>query len=342
MKNKRKPRGYWQNWKNTRKELKRAIKENNGEFPTARVLNNIGMSSLVYVISCHGGFDEIRSRMGFEIRKISGNYQDWNKFENELKIAIKQNNGEFPSSEKLYRSGFLYLSRAIVNFHGGFSAVREKMGYDQIRKSKNFWKDWENFKNEIQVVIDGNNGKFPSTDYLRRNGFSMILSAGYQYHGGFEKIKDKMSYNKIKNPDGYYKKWDNFKRDMKLEIEENNGKFPTDKYLRKRKKCGLLHAIPFFGGTNAVREKMGFKQLRKQRGHYQKWDNFKEELERAIEENNGEFPNQEWLRKNDYVSVEDAICEYYGGYPAVRERIGYHEAKRQELARKLEKIIMEI
>jgi len=82
---KKKPRGYWRDWKNVERELKQAMREL-GHFPTYRELQKMGKSSLCYIMTNHhGGLIEVRRRLGEETgkRKIKG-YRRENRFFNKL------------------------------------------------------------------------------------------------------------------------------------------------------------------------------------------------------------------------------------------------------------------
>ncbi len=341
-KQKRKANKFWKSWKNTENELKRAIKKNNGEFPTQRRLSKMKMQSIKLGIRYHGGTTKIRERMGYRIiRKDPLIYENWNTFEDEMKRAIKENNGEFPNSKRFCEMKKSFLNRAI-SYHGGFPMVRRKMGYDSARNPIGYNKEWVNIKRDLGKAIKENNGEFPTQERLAEIGYGYLIRAIAKHHGGIRRVRKKMGCDMLKNIDGYYKKWINFKKDIIKVIKQNNGEFPTQRILTKLKMSSLSHyAVKYYGGLNMVRKKMGYDINKKPKDYWRDWTNTKRELERVIEENNGIFPTQERLMEMKKSSLINAIY-YHGGSPQVRERIGYHEQKRQELARKLEKIIMEI
>ena len=128
---KRKPKGYWQNPKNFEAEMLQAIKENNGEFPIGPRLREMGKSSLGNAISTYyDGFPAVKKRMGFEVEETP-DWQDEDYFLLEMRKAIKENNGKFPTQRRLREVGKRGLVKAIYNFYDGMEAVRERIGFGE-------------------------------------------------------------------------------------------------------------------------------------------------------------------------------------------------------------------
>ena len=75
-------------------------------------------------------------------RKPNGYWKDWNNVEEELKEAIKENNGDFPTRNRLKEMGKSGLNSSITKYHRGFRIVREKMGQGQIKRPEGYWKIW--------------------------------------------------------------------------------------------------------------------------------------------------------------------------------------------------------
>ncbi len=149
---------------------------------------------------------------------------------------------------------------------------------------------------------------------------------------------------KKRKPPYYWKSWKNTRGELKKAIKQNNGEFPSTGRLKELGYNQLLVCSikKYFGGIYQIRKRMGYQTSKKYRGFWKNWTNFEKEMKKAIRKNNDEFPTPRILNEMGYSQLLAASLNYYGGLPAVRERIGYHEQKRQELARKLEKIIMEI
>ncbi len=275
-------------------------------------------------------------------RKTNKFWKSWKNIRRELKKVIKQNNGEFPTQRRFLEMRVSTILNNMIKYHGGINKVREKMGYKLLRKSKGFWEEWGIYEKEMQKAIKQNNGEFPSQSRLSEMGYSNLVGASRHY-GGINKVREKMGYEITKVDDGYYKIERNLEKELKKAIKQNNGEFPVAKRLREMGYNTLVDSIiKHHGGFSAVRKKMGCDEIMKPRGYWKDFSVLKIAIEKIIEENNGEFPSSRKLYKKGYSKINNAIIRHHGGFPAVRERMGYHEAKRQELARKLEKIIMEI
>lgn len=129
--------GYWGDRNNVEKELKRAIKENNGEFPTHRILVQMGIGSLASAINKFGGINFFRKYLGYKIKKSSSrHYESWGNFKSEMNKAIGENNFEFPNFKRLLEMGYTNLYLAIGRYHDGIYAVREKIGYNEKMRVK--------------------------------------------------------------------------------------------------------------------------------------------------------------------------------------------------------------
>lgn len=147
----KKPNGYWPVWKNAKREIKRAIKQNHGEFPTPKILKEKDMNYLIYVIKLHGGVNSVKQKLRFtdRIRKTmpKGHWKKWKNIESRLNKIMEQNNGEFPSDRMLCELGDRGLETGIYRYHGGFSAVRERIGYNDRMMEK--------VARELEGILEG-------------------------------------------------------------------------------------------------------------------------------------------------------------------------------------------
>jgi hypothetical protein len=342
---KRKPEGYWKEWRNMERELNIIIGENNGEFPTHARIIDLGGSGLYNAIKrYHGGPNVVRERMGYEViaRKPPNFWRDWNNVERELKIIIEKNNGEFPTQNKFFEMKKSSLYSAFGQYHGGPNAVRKRMGYERLEKPNGFWKDWDNFRNELLIAIEENGMEFPSNTRFSEMKKSSIYNAMHKYHGGPNAVRKRMGYEEIRKSLSYWKNWENARDKLLTIIEENNGEFPSDDRLCKLGNSGLSESIyRDHGGYPAVRRRMGYKLAEKRKGYWNNFDNVSKELWRYINRNKGVFPSAYRLEKVGEGSLGIAIRDH-GGFPEVRERIGYNEKMREKLARELEGIVGEL
>jgi len=252
----------WKDEKYFLSEMKKAIEDNGGEFPTAKKLYEMGRGSLAYVVwEYHGGMNAVREKLGFDVVNVP-NWKDWKNVERKLRDTIEDNGGEFPTKTRLCEMGMSGLASIITRSHGGINSVRERMGYNLERKSKNHWKKWINLERELRDAIEDNGGKFPDWKRLSEMGRSSIGSAMANYHGGVNAVKKRMGYEIKKNSKRHWNDWKNIEKELRDAIEDNGGKFPTEKELRNLGKTGLLAGIfKFHGGIVAVREKMGYAEI---------------------------------------------------------------------------------
>lgn len=247
----KKPPGYWKDWDNVREELG-AVLEEFGFFPTDSQLRAKGYSSLARAIygSCFGGVYAVREKMGYPSgQRPSGYWQDWSHVESGLSTLIKKL-GRFPKSKEVPSD----LLSGIQSHHGGFSAVREKMGYGDSapQKPNGYWQDLNNVRKELDGLID-KLGHFPSFSELQNysRALSRALSA---YHGGFREVQKLYGILPSKAPLGHWKKWGNVECELGALIEEL-GYFPTGREIPS----GLLGGIEsHHGGLLAVKARMGY------------------------------------------------------------------------------------
>ncbi len=103
--------------------------------PTPDRLRKSGHSSLVNAIrDRHGGMAAVRARLGIEIpsRKQKSYWKDFGHLQTALEGWINEHDGCFPNDRQLDSTGFANLRGAILKHHGGFPAVRTRMGYGPV------------------------------------------------------------------------------------------------------------------------------------------------------------------------------------------------------------------
>lgn len=113
-------------------------KEGWERLPANRILERKGYSGFSGAMrEYHRGITNIRKLLGQQ--NYLKPYKYWKKWENverKLKKAIKENNGEFPSKNKLIKLGYGGIINPIKDYFGGMSAVREKIGYNEQTRIK--------------------------------------------------------------------------------------------------------------------------------------------------------------------------------------------------------------
>ena len=142
-----KPRGFWKDFNNIKKELEQIIQEI-GHFPSQKEVVDLGRRGMVGAIVTHFcGLDKLRSKLGYRNRheKPKGFWKDWNNAKNELEKIITDI-GHFPTAGEFRENYSLLL--ALGKYHGGLRRIRELFGYEPLTKPSGFWKEIRNVKED--------------------------------------------------------------------------------------------------------------------------------------------------------------------------------------------------
>ncbi len=123
-----KTHGHWKDWEPVETELLSIIQDL-GEFPKIVWFKKHNRHDLLGALSRHhGGLTSAKNRLGFVAdRRPHSFWKKWSNVKRELKPLIKKH-GYIPSQRSLLRMGLGGLPYANANFHGGFEAVRKRMG----------------------------------------------------------------------------------------------------------------------------------------------------------------------------------------------------------------------
>ncbi|MCP6719620.1 MAG: hypothetical protein KJI71_05390 [Patescibacteria group bacterium] len=183
----RKPSGYWQDWENVREELTR-LTEELGHFPSYAEFRRLSGNGLAKAIGRdHGGTTMVREKMGHkDTQRPSGYWKKWSNVERALQEVIEDIE-HFPTQKELYENNLSGLPLALNNHHGGISHVRERMGYDPIKKPAGYWQEWNNVGIELAGLIE-ELGHFPTSEEVS-GGLRMAIT---KYYGGFLKVRERM------------------------------------------------------------------------------------------------------------------------------------------------------
>lgn len=304
-------------------------------------------------------------------KKSLAELKDWDTFKNEiLAISRLYCGGKFPKSRQLRELEYSSLEHAI-HHHGGAAILRDRLASElakyseplnekgpPTKKSLTLLKNWEIFEKELKtLIINYFDNEFPTEKQILEIKYSS-LSHAIRYHGGIEKVRERMGYELDQKPKGYWKIWENVERELRELISKKfKGQFPTDEQLQIAHFGGLRSALrEHFGGLNAVRERMGYQLGRKPEGYWQKWEHVELELQQIILKNfkkkfgtkfkdqlKNKFPTFEELKDFDLTAKElkeifptanelramnldglvNVIYDHYGGLVEVQERLGF-------------------
>jgi len=303
-----KPKGYWDDPSNLKRELKAEIEKEYcdkdgtvlkkaGETPSLDQLKNAGCTALKAAIKSNGGLRRICYSLGLGAppvnikhnrAKFESHWKNWRLFEAEMRKeiakeymdkegAVFKKAGEFPSSNVLKKIGRKDLAFAIQK-HGGFNEICERFGMPSPQAS-GFWAVWDNVERELRVEI--------AKEYRNKEGA----------------------------------------------VSKKAGEFPTRDQLCKAGRSTLASTISNYGGTHEVRRRLGFGQLERPKNYWKSWENLERELraeiarkytdkEGKVVKKAGEFPTSYQLKEQGLNALPSAI-EEHGGFVEIRRRMGF-------------------
>lgn len=103
-----------------------------GRMLTKNEYQELGLTGLYAAMVDRFDIQAIAAELGVEFNRLSpGSWKDWNVVEARLQHVVERT-GTFPTHAVLVKIREGSLSRAIVRLHGGYAAVREKMGYAAV------------------------------------------------------------------------------------------------------------------------------------------------------------------------------------------------------------------
>lgn len=196
------------------------------------------------------------------------------------------------------------------------------------RKPMGFWREWSNIENVLRDLTQ-TLGYFPSKTDFSKLGYSSVATAIQQYHGGMNRVRDKLNIESNRVNAGHWSNIDNVKKAI-VDLEERLGHFPTISEISKNGLSGMVRAITKeHGGYGKIRELMGKEVVQKPAGYWQEWENVASVL-LELKNSLGHFPSEIDLRKSDYSTIANAIREHHGGMRGVRKKMGEEIVKKPD------------
>lgn len=266
----RKPKGYWQEWKNVERELIPICKKL-GRFPSNRELNKYGLTTIArYLTKYYGGIEKIAKKLGYRtydqyINRHSQGFWTLECVINEYIDLIKSHAFEYwPSKWELIKLGRSDLYGAIYKF-GGYSKfkrlIKAKKGIClEKRKRKIKWND-KLICHELRNICN-KLGYFPSDGEFNQLG-RVDLRGAIAKHGGAKKFANilkyqrKSEYKDIKKS-GYWTDFSNIAKELEPIIVKI-GHFPTYTELKIVGRTDIIGGLKWYGGIFNVAEKLGYE-----------------------------------------------------------------------------------
>lgn len=307
------------------------IIERVGHFPTSQELREIDGGLLSIITKSYGGLVSLRERMGYkeETEKPKGYWQDWKNVEREIK-DLERKIGHFPSIEDIRKNNLYSVYHAISKYHGGMTAVRERLGDQEGIRPMGYWQQWENVERELKD-LESELGHFPTQTDLKKKRKGSLQVALSKYHGGIKNVRKRLGYvEEVRKPMAYWHNIENVKTELR-KIIEIEGRFPTGRRLSALGQSGLSRAINLHGGFSELKRLFGEDQKKLHYGIWKSIEYAVSTAQGAMKENKWrELPGIETLRKRGYSSLAGSISKYHGGIKTFRELLNKRTTRKTE------------
>jgi len=245
-------------------------------------------------------------------------YSKWKNVEATLKQMYDEL-GHFPREIDLHEAKRWTLSVCLRNF-GGLAKVRERMGFDQCRKPDGFWGDKGKVSLALKKIIK-KLGRFPTKEDCRTLKCTYLPVAVKKHYGSLNNAREKFGLPPGTRSNGYWKDWENVKRELEPLIEECVD-FPSHVMIQERLGKGFKTAVhDYHGGMVAVKKKLGF-DTKKPNGYWHSEENILKELKEVMELHGLEkIPGMHTLDKLGHATLGMSISKVIG-YKKLRESFG--------------------
>lgn len=260
----------------------------------------------------------------------------WKDLENVLAEIerVKQEHGftELPSSFQLEELGQCSLTQAVRKYHGGFAALRERLGARTFL-APNTWKRLDYVLGQLKDVMRAHEFvQVPSDRTLRQLKYHALANAIVAYHGGFGKIRKRLGQKPMRAPDGSLRdRAYVIKLAKKAMREYKSATLPPQHELNKRGYSSLCIAVTkYHGGMAAFRRLLGQEPLHTEDGAWKDQAYMLAETRKVIDKHGFEALPGSWtLNKLGYSGLAAAISQYHGGFTEFRKLLG-HQAPQRE------------
>jgi hypothetical protein len=168
----RKPRGYWKDLSNVKRELLEFVADQGarGTMPTVGELRRAGYANLVSAIhEYHGDFHQVARQLNLSLsHKPKGYWKDFANVKRELLAFIAEHgvDGMMPTESQLRDAGHSSLTFAIWEYHGDFQEVARQLNLSTRRSSRNSFRKVNHSKHELSERV-GPSGVLPTPAQLQ-------------------------------------------------------------------------------------------------------------------------------------------------------------------------------
>lgn len=330
-----KPRGYWQDFANLRRELYAFAAEQGigGEMPTLTMLEQARRSDLAYAIEQHGGVEAVATRAGLQridARRAAGFWDDFGNIQRELSMVMVAHNidGEMPTRRILASSSHGLLSG--IERHGGMLAVAARLGLQVQNKPSGYWTDFANLERELRAFIAaaGPDPIMPTFAQLSAADRDDLANA-LPIHGGSFAVAKRLGLQPSSNrkPPGYWQDIANIEKEIRAwcSTHGDGQTMPGYANLMRTGDAELHGAIREQGGYEAISARLGLVYVpsRRPKGYWQDFANVEREIRAFITARGPDnvMPTRSDLDAAGEWTTATAI-DAHGGFPEVARRLG--------------------
>eukprot|EP00741_Cyanophora_paradoxa_P021772 tig00000241_g21015.t1 len=253
-----KPRFYWSNFENLRREIVTFMSTHSLEaVPTQVQLMRHGRGDIYYAIRKHGGFSSVARRLGLPT-SVSEYWSDFENVEKELRIFMAQQSlKKLPTKPQLLEAGRKDLVLAIQK-HGGTMEVSKRMGFTSEVRERGYWKKMVHVAEEVKKFVQEHQlPHMPHKHELEAAGRHDLVGAILR-QGGLAAVAEaaqlEVKKAALRRPPSYWDDISNLERELLQFIEEHGtpGRMPTSDELKRNGASHLRYAIVRHGGAKTV------------------------------------------------------------------------------------------
>lgn len=356
----RKPAGFWEDFEHVKEEVLKFIahREEDGKpkrMPTLAELRAAHRTDLESGIRRHGGLRKVAAAIGIGLtaqRREDGFWKDFAEVKKALNLFVEardakatllgeEDRGEMdeaesskrgrdklivmPSQMELRDAGRADLAQAVTEFHGGFGAVSERLGYR--RRSSDLSEFYKLAQELLRFCRDEMNNLpiMPNSRTLRKHGRADLLT-GITKHGGMAPVSQRLGLQYIVRTREIYRDWDSFRRGLLsfAEAQGTPGQMPSSRELRNFNRSDLYQGLLYWGGPRVVADKIGLKVS----NYWQYFHFVGSEILDFIDKHGvgGVMPTEADFLEMGQVTLNVSTAKF--GYSQVASRLGLKEVRQ--------------
>lgn len=242
------------------------ITEKLGHFPKQKELGDMKEWKLINaIIKINRPLNYLAKKIGYETEQLPRNY--WTEYRIiETLAELQKELGHVPSYRELIKMNLKTLAKVI--YKDGKSMPYYKEFLNETSPTK--WNE-EKILEELKQVAESF-GRFPTTTELCERGYAGLVGYIHKNGNSIHDYANKIGYEATQKPIGYWKDFENVKKELQPIIDKNNDKFPTQEMIRSNIGNAVLMGIyRYHKSIIEVAEKMGYEidsYFKTTDGHY--------------------------------------------------------------------------